>query len=321
METAAPGRQELSRGPAAGNARSRPDPAASRPFTQPLRWALVVTAGFCAFEAAGGWWTNSLALLSDAGHMLSDVVALSISLLALWLAERPPTASKTFGYHRIEIVAAFVNGLAMWLVVGLIWHEAYTRFLEPPAVHSQGMLAVAAAGLIVNVAVMLLLHRAQRQSLNVRAAFVHVLGDALGSLGALLAAATMWWSGWMRADSIASFLIGGLILYSSWGVIRESLDILMMGTPRELSLREIDRYLRSLPGVREVHDLHVWTMTSGMYQLTAHLVVAGSTDSRSLLPQVQRGLRDQFGITHITVQLDPQDACEVEFRSHARPAS
>jgi cobalt-zinc-cadmium efflux system protein len=304
---------------------TRPETPASGTALPPpraaLRWALVLTAGFCLVEAAGGWWTQSLALLSDAGHMLSDVAALSISLLALWLAERPPTARKTFGYHRIEIVAAFVNGLAMWLVVGLIWHEAYRRFWQPPVVHTAGMLLVAAAGLGVNLAVMLLLRRSHRQSLNIRAAFLHVLGDALGSLAALFAAAAMRWGGWMRADSVASFAIGLLILYSSWEVIRESLDILMMGTPRELDLAEIDAYLRELPGVDDVHDLHVWTMTSGMYQLTAHLVVRSGAEARALLAEAQRGLRDRFGINHITVQLDPLDACDEEFRSHARPAS
>lgn len=286
-----------------------------------LRWALGITAAFCLVEAVGGWWTNSLALLSDAGHMLSDVAALSISLLALSFAQRPPTEQKTFGYHRLEIVAAFVNGLAMWLLVGLVWREAYLRFYQPLAVHPEGMVAIASAGLVVNLAVMLILRRSRRENLNVRAAFVHVLGDALGSIGALVAGLTMWLTGWMQADSIASAAIGALILYSSWGIVRESLDILMMGTPREINLAEVQAYLRSFPNVQDVHDLHVWTLTSGMYELTAHLVVLDGTDTRRLLEQVQRGLKDQFGITHITVQLDPQEACEEEFRSHARPGS
>lgn len=286
---------------------------------RPLRWALGITVAFCILEAVGGWWTNSLALLSDAGHMLSDVVALSISLLALSFAQRPPTEQKTFGYHRLEIVAAFINGLAMWLLVGLVWREAFLRFHQPAVVHPEGMIAIAASGLGVNVAAMFVLRRSRRANLNVRAAFVHVLGDALGSLGALVAGIVMWLTGWMQADSIASIGIGALILYSSWGIVRESLDILMMGTPREIRLPEVDAYLRSFPAVQEVHDLHVWTLTSGMYELTAHLVIPDGVEPRPLLEQVQRGLKDNFGITHITVQLDPHEACEEEFRSHARP--
>ncbi|GIW44679.1 MAG: cadmium, cobalt and zinc/H(+)-K(+) antiporter [Candidatus Binatia bacterium] len=291
------------------------------PTSTGLLWALVLTASFCAIEALAGWWTNSLALLSDAGHMLSDVVALSIALLAAWLAARPPTETKTFGYHRLEIVAAFVNGLAMWLVVGLIWHEAYHRFWNPPRVAAEGMVAVASLGLGVNGVVLWILRRASGESLNVRAALVHVMGDALGSVSALIAGVALWHYGWAWADPTASFTIGGLILYSSWGIVSESLDILMMGTPREISLAEVDRTLRSLPGVVDVHDLHVWTMTSGMYELTAHLVVRPDVVHRTLIEQTQASLRDRFGIAHITVQLDPEDACAEEFRRHARAAN
>lgn len=253
--------------------------------------------------------------------MLSDVVALSIALLAAWLAARPPTETKTFGYHRLEIVAAFVNGLAMWLVVGLIWHEAYHRFWNPPRVAAEGMVAVASLGLGVNGVVLWILRRASGESLNVRAALVHVMGDALGSVSALIAGVALWHYGWAWADPTASFTIGGLILYSSWGIVSESLDILMMGTPREISLAEVDRTLRSLPGVVDVHDLHVWTMTSGMYELTAHLVVRPDVVHRTLIEQTQASLRDRFGIAHITVQLDPEDACAEEFRRHARAAN
>jgi cobalt-zinc-cadmium efflux system protein len=286
-----------------------------------LTLVLAITAVFCLVEAIGGWWANSLALLSDASHMLSDVAALGIALIASWLATRPPTETKTFGYHRLEIVAAFVNGLAMWLVVGFLWREAALRLWETPEVHAQGMVAVASLGLGVNVLVLALLRRGSRENLNIRAAFVHVLGDALGSVGALLAGLGVWIWGWHWADAAVSVGIGGLILYSSWGVVRESLDILMMGTPRELSLSAVDALLREYPGVLEVHDLHVWTMTSGMYELTAHLVVRDGIDHRALLEQVQTALRDRFGITHITVQLDPEDACSEEFRLHRRKAN
>ncbi|MCX8071895.1 MAG: cation diffusion facilitator family transporter [Candidatus Binatia bacterium] len=295
-------------------------PHPTKPSSAALSRALVLTASFCAVEAAAGWWVNSLALLSDAGHMLSDVAALAIALLASWVARRPPTESKTFGYHRIEIVAAFVNGLAMWLVVGLIWHEAYRRLWSPPAVLAAGMIPVAALGLAVNAAVLWMLHRGPVGNLNVRAAIVHVFGDALGSLSALAAGLAMWAFGWQWADAVAGLCIGALILYSSWEIVRESLDILMMGTPRELSLGEIERTLLDFPGVLEVHDLHVWTMTSGMYELTAHLVVRNDVTHRALIEHVQTVLRDRFGITHMTLQLDPEDACAEEFRRHARTA-
>ncbi len=292
----------------------------SSPSSAALLGALVLTAGFCAVEGLAGWWTNSLALLSDAGHMLSDVGALSIALLASWLAQRPPTETKTFGYHRVEIVAAFINGLAMWLVVGFVWHEAYRRLWSPLTVWAEGVIPVALAGLAVNATVLWVLHRSAGANLNVRAAMLHVVGDALGSVSALAAGITIYVYGWTWADALASFCIGTLILVSSWAIVRESLDILMMGTPRELSLTEIENTLRQLPGVVEVHDLHVWTMTSGMYELTAHLVVQNSVEHRPLLERVQRVLCERFGIAHITVQLDPEDACSEEFRRHARMA-
>lgn len=281
-----------------------------------LMITLAITGSFCLVELIGGWLTNSLALLSDAGHMFADVAALGVSLFAMRLAQLPPTETKTFGYHRVEILAAFINGLALWLVVGLIFSEAYSRLLDPPHVQSSSMLAIAVVGLLINLASMRILHSSQGESLNVRAAFVHVLGDALGSLGAIAAGFVMLTTGWYLADPLVSVLIGLLILYSSWGIVRESVDILMMGTPRELSLAEIEGCLRSIGGVHEVHDLHVWTMTSGMYQLTAHLVINRDCEARAVIDAAQNQLRDRFGIGHTTVQLDPEDACAEEFRVH-----
>lgn len=277
---------------------------------------LVITATYCLVELAGGVFTNSLALLSDAGHMFADVAALSVSLFAARLSQLPPTASKTFGYHRVEILAAFVNGLALWLVVGLIFHEAYQRLQHPPAVHSVGMLAIAAVGLMVNVVSLQLLRHSQAGSLNVRAAFVHVLGDALGSIGALAAGAMMLMWGWYVADPLVSVGIGLLILYSSWGIVRESVDILMQGTPREMRLEDIEQCLLTIEGVREVHDLHVWTLTSGRYLLSVHLVVAPSDAPRPVIDVAQTRLRERFGIGHTTVQVDTGDHCTEEFRAH-----
>ncbi len=281
-----------------------------------LTITLVITATYCLVEVAGGVLTNSLALLSDAGHMFADVVALGISLFAARLSQLPPTASKTFGYHRVEILAAFVNGLALWLVVGLILHEAYQRFQSPPAVQSAGMITIAAVGLAVNLASLLVLRHSQAESLNVRAAFVHVLGDALGSVGALVAGVVMLTSGWYVADPLASVGIAVLILYSSWGIVRESVDILMLGTPREMRLEDVEQCLLGIDGVREVHDLHVWTLTSGRYLLSVHLVVSREDAARRIIDAAQTRLRERFGIGHTTVQVDPEDECTEEFRAH-----
>lgn len=276
----------------------------------------AVTATFCVVEFIAGWLTNSLALLSDAGHMLADVGALGVSLFAARVARLPPSEFKTFGYHRVEILAAFVNGLGLWLVVGLIWQEAYQRLFDPPPVQAQAMLGVAAAGLAVNLLSLALLRRGESQNLNVRAAFVHVLGDTLGSVGALIAGVVVLTTGAYIADPLVSVGIGLLILYSSWGIVRESVDILMQGTPREINLPEVERCLMDIGGVRQVHDLHVWTMASGKYQLTVHLVVDPSDAAGMVLDSAQNRLRDRFGITHTTVQVDPGDECPEEFRLH-----
>jgi cobalt-zinc-cadmium efflux system protein len=290
--------------------------AAPTRSTRHLAVALGLTAGFAIIELVGGLWTHSLALLSDAGHMFGDIVALTISLFALHLARRPPTASKTFGYHRVEILAAFVNGLGLWLIVGLIFHEALQRFAAPPPVRSAGMTAIAAAGLLVNVASLLVLHPSRQSNLNLRAAFLHVLSDALGSVGALVAGTVMLTTGWYVADPLASIGIGVLILYNSWGIVRESVDILMQGTPRDMRLEDVECCLLAIGGVRQVHDLHVWTLTSGRYLLSVHLVVDGDADPRQVIDSAQRSLWDRFEIGHATVQIEPEAECVEAFRPH-----
>jgi cobalt-zinc-cadmium efflux system protein len=253
--------------------------------------------------------------------MFADVCALGISVFALRLAQRPPTASKTFGYHRGEILAAFVNGLVLWLIVGLIVREAYERVLDPPVVHGVGMIGIAIVGLGVNLVSLWVLRHSQAGSLNVRAAFVHVIGDALGSVGAIFAGVAILAWGWSLADPLVSIGIGLLILFSSWGIVRESVDILMQGTPREMRLEDIEQCLLGVPGVCEVHDLHVWTLTSGRYLLSVHLV-AGTDDAarpdaaRRIIDAAQTQLRDRFGIGHTTVQVDSGEQCTEEFREH-----
>jgi cobalt-zinc-cadmium efflux system protein len=281
-----------------------------------LTLALGITAAYCIVELVGGWLTNSLALLSDAGHMLADVAALGLSLFALVLAQLPPTSSKTFGYHRVEILAALASAVLLWVITGLIFYAAYSRFLDPPVVQSAGMIGVASVGLAVNIASLLVLHRSQAESLNVRAAFVHVLGDVLGSVGAVVAGMAILIGGWYVADPIVSAGIGALILFSSWEVVREAIDILMQATPRGMSLEDVEACLLGIDGVSQVHDLHVWSLTSGKHQLSVHLVVCGDREPRSIIDAAQMRLRERFGIGHTTVQVDPEVECPEEFRAH-----
>ena len=281
-----------------------------------LTITLAITAAYCLVEFVGGVMTNSLALLSDAGHMFADVAAIGLSLFALWLAQLPPTASKTFGYHRVEILAALVNALFLWVIVGLIFIEAYHRFVSPPEVKSVGMIFIAAIGLGVNIASLLVLRRSQAESLNVRAAFVHVLGDAFGSIGAVVAGVAILVADWAVADPLASGAIGLLILYSSWEIIRDAVDILMQSTPRGMHVADVEACLLHIQGVRQVHDLHIWSLTSGRYHLSAHLVVGGEAEPHGIIDAAQRRLHERFGIDHTTVQVDREVECAELYRVH-----
>ena len=277
-----------------------------------LKFTLVLTGGYCIVEFIGGLLTNSLALLSDAGHMLSDVSAMALSLFAAYIATLPVTSQKTFGYYRAEILAAFLNGLALWLVAGIIFREAYYRFFSPPEVHGYGMSLVAGVGLLVNLVVVWQLRDAHHSNLNIRGVFLHVMGDALGSVGAIFAGIVILWTGWNWVDPLTSVAIGLLVLISSFGLVRESVDILMQATPRHLDLPQLQAAIEAIPGVDRVHDLHVWTLTSGLFTLTAHVVVNGSTDHHDLLDAIEENLRQRFGIDHTTIQLEPYDRQETE---------
>ena len=272
-----------------------------------LALALGLTGGYCVVEFVGGWFTNSLALLSDAGHMLSDVTAMGLSLFAAYISTLPVTSQKTFGYYRAEILVAFLNGLALWLVAGIIFREAYYRFFSPPEVHGQGMILIAGVGLLVNLLTAWMLHGAHEANINLHGVFLHVLSDALGSVGALVAGALILWTNWQWADPVTSVIIGFLILLSSFSLVRESVDILMQATPRHLDLAEVQRTLEEVAGVARVHDLHVWTLTSGLFTLTAHVVVNGAHDPHTLLNALEHVIQQRFGIDHTTIQLEPQD--------------
>jgi cobalt-zinc-cadmium efflux system protein len=231
------------------------------------------------------------------------------------MARRPATPQKTYGYHRLEILAALVNGLALWLVVGMVFHAAYNRLFDPPEVESMGMLLIAAVGLAVNIAAGVILYGSHHECLNIRGAFLHIIGDALGSLGAIGAGLTMLLTGWYLADPISSVFIGLLILYTSWSLIQESVGILMQSVPREIDLERVQMAIEQVGGVIQVHDLHVWSVTSGVFTLTAHAVIDGREDSHQVLNEIEGVLKDRFRIEHTTIQLETEDRGGKEFQA------
>jgi cobalt-zinc-cadmium efflux system protein len=273
-----------------------------------LLWALALAAAYMLAEAVGGWLTGSLALLADAGHMLSDVGALGLSLFAIRIARRPPTPTRTYGLHRTEILAALVNGAMLAAISIYVVVEAGHRLGTPHAVNAPAMMAVAGGGLLFNLAGMQLLAAGRHENMNVRGAWLHVATDALGSLQTIVAGALIWRFGWGWADPVASILIALLVIYSSWSLLRDAVGVLMEGVPRHLDLVEVHTALAGLPGVVGIHDLHVWTITSGRDAMSAHLVVAEPGPRARILEQVRDTLAERFGIDHVTVQLE-QDEC------------
>jgi cobalt-zinc-cadmium efflux system protein len=272
---------------------------------------LALAAGLAAVymlaEAAGGFLTHSLALLADAGHMLSDVAALGLSLFAVRIARRPPTARRTYGFYRTEILAALANGATLVALSVYVMVEAYERLRRPSHVAAPAMMAIAIGGLLVNLAGMRILAGGRSGSLNVRGAWLHVMTDALGSVQAIAAGASIWAFGWTWADPLASVLISLLVIYSSWSLLREAVGVLMEGAPPHIDVDQVRDTLAGLPGVSGVHDLHVWTISSGREALSAHLVVVEESRRLSMLTQVRGALHDRFGIHHVTVQIEPDD--------------
>src|SRR5918998_3023001 len=269
-----------------------------------LAIVLALTAGFTAVEIVGGLLTGSLALLADAGHMLSDNLSLGIALFAAWLAQRPATPEKSFGYRRAEILAALANGVTLVVVAIWIFVEAYSRFADPTEVLGVPMLAVATIGLLVNVIGAFILYRSGGESLNVEGAMRHVFADALGSVGAIAAAAVIILTGWRYADPLISVAIGLLILASSWKLLRDSTNILLEATPRDLNAEEVGQKMASADGVVEVHDLHIWTITSGFPALSAHVLVGRQEDCHARRRELETLLAHAYGISHTTLQMD-----------------
>ncbi|HEX9780178.1 MAG TPA: cation diffusion facilitator family transporter [bacterium] len=267
--------------------------------------AFLATLAMMAIEWVAGLLSGSLALIADAGHMLTDSSALALSLFASWIVARPVTPEKTYGYYRTEILAALVNGVALWLLVIWIVVNAVQRLAAPPVVDSGPMIVVAAFGLAVNLIVGWRLAKAGRSNLNIQGAWLNVMSDALGSLGVIVAGVLVRLYGWHAADAIASMLISVLIAASSWQLVTRSVNVLLEGTPAHLDTREVIRAIRAVPGVRDVHDVHLWTITTGLEAMSGHVLVEDIGRSAATLEELNRVLSERFGIAHTTFQLEP----------------
>lgn len=267
----------------------------------------LLTAAYMIAEAVGGWWTGSLALFADAGHMLADVAALTLALMAVWFGARPATPGKTFGYHRLEILAAFINGIVLVLIALFIFYEAYWRWFSPTPVRSVPMTIVAAGGLAINLVCARLLHADRHDDLNVRGAWLHIISDALGSVGAIIAGLIITFFGWYAADPLISAVISLLIVWSSWHLIREATNVLLEGTPAHINLAAVEDAILETEGVADVHDLHVWTITSGREALSAHVIHAHAISQPGLLKELRTKLHDRFGVDHLTLQMETPD--------------
>jgi cobalt-zinc-cadmium efflux system protein len=270
-----------------------------------LRINLIIVLVIMAVEIAGGVLSNSLSLLGDAGHMLVDALALGLSLFALTISQRPATSTKTFGFYRVEIIAALANGVTLVLVSIFVFYESYRRFLSPPQVHTPVMLAVAAVGLVANFIGVYMLRRAG-QGLNIKAAWWHIVGDAISSLGVIGAGIVITFTGWYYADPLIAVIIGVIILVGAVRLVRESVDILLEAVPKQVAVEKVIRTLKELSGVEDVHDIHIWTITSGMFALSAHLVVQDRMVSQSaeIMATANQALADHYNITHTTLQLE-----------------
>jgi cobalt-zinc-cadmium efflux system protein len=272
-----------------------------------LQLAFWTQLAFFGVELAGGILANSLALLADAGHMLSDVGALGLSLLALQWTARPPTAQKTFGYHRLEILVALVNGLVLWAMAGYIFYEAASRFFQPPVINSRPLVLIAGLGLLVNLLGMYVLYPSREHNINLRSAFLHLLADSFGSVAAIAAGLAIWWRGWYWFDPLAGAIVGVMIVISSWQLVREAADILLESTPRHIALDEVQQSLESHPQVQQVHDLHIWTIASGIYALSVHVTIDNHSNRDCLTWELEELLRQRFGLEHNTIQIEGPD--------------
>jgi len=275
-----------------------------------------MVVAFLVVEIIGGLLTNSLALLADAGHMFTDAAGIGLALLAIWFAGRPATPEKSFGYHRIEIFAAVANATILFGVAGYILYEAIRRFAAPPEVIGLPMLGVATIGLIVNLVSMRLLHAGAQGSLNLRGAYLEVLGDLLGSVAVIVAGLVIILTRWTPIDPIASVVIAALILPRTWGLLREAIDVLLQATPKGVDLDEVRQHLLRAEDVSDIHDLHAWTLTSGINVVSAHVMMRPGADPAEVLEEVCACLTDDFDMEHSTIQLETADRRRVEHTMH-----
>jgi cobalt-zinc-cadmium efflux system protein len=273
-----------------------------------LKLALLITSTLLVAEFVGALYTNSLALLADSGHMLTDVAALTLSLFAMRFASRRATPRMTYGFYRVEILAALVNGVLLILIALYIFYEAYHRFINPPPVKANWMLVVASVGFLANLVSAWILFGKHHESLNVRGAFFHVFSDAIGSLGAIIASIAIIVSGYQVADPLISIVVAVLILWSSWVLIRDAVDILLEGTPAHINIVNLRQQLRALEGVESIHDLHVWTLTSGVLAMSCHIVAENNNFNRTeLLLRINGVARERFRIDHTTIQIEERN--------------
>lgn len=271
--------------------------------------ALVLTGAFMIVEVVGGIISGSLALLADAGHMLTDTMALALAAMAFHVSKRPPDGNLTFGYQRFQILAAFVNGLSLLAVVGWILFEAINRVISPNEILGETMLVVAAAGLVVNLISFAVLHTGDQDNLNIRGAALHVAGDLLGSVAAIVAALVIIYTGWMLIDPILSVAVAALILKSAWSLVKRSAHILLEGAPEWLDVQMMqDRIVAGVPGVSEIHHVHIWGLTPQELMLTMHMSITGDANQSEVIRESKRFLKDEYGIGHATIEVDV-DGC------------
>jgi cobalt-zinc-cadmium efflux system protein len=282
-----------------------------------LRFVLALSLLFLVVEVAGGIASGSLALLADATHLFADVAALILAYSAMTLADLVPTKKYTFGFHRAEILAAFVNAEILLVVMGFLFYKAYQRFHEPPEIHTALMTTIAVAGLAGNLVSMALLHRGSEQSLNVKAAYLEVFSDTLGSLGVVLAGSLMAFTDWFWLDPLVSAAIGVLVLPRAIGILRQSAHVLLEGTPLEVDLAQVRRQLLGVPGVVELHDLHFWTLTSGVHSASVHIRAAHESPRGEVLRAVRRLLKESAGVDHSTIQVEWGNETTCETTDHA----
>jgi len=272
-----------------------------------LQMAFWTQLAFFTVELGGGLLTNSLALLADAGHMLSDVGALGLSLLALKWTAKAPTAQKTYGYHRLEILVALVNGLVLWAMAGYIFFEAAQRLFRPPAISGSPLIIIASLGLLVNLFGMYVLMPSREHNLNLRSAFLHLLADSFGSVAAIAAGLAIWWQGWYWFDPVAGIVVGVMIVIGSWQLVWEAADILLESTPKHIAIDEVQQALENHPQVKQVHDLHIWTIASGIFSLSVHVTIGHQIDRDCLTWDLEELLQHQFGLEHNTIQVEGPD--------------